>query len=238
MKIVCIRWECIALLLATVLTPLLAQVNQGENSHEAALPQNQALAPIEDIPGLPRILLIGDSVSIGYTIQVRELLRGKANVHRIPVNGGSTANLSQLEAWLGTGKWDVIHFNFGLHDAKKKEDGTPQIERTVYRKNLTYTVTRLQATGAKLIWATTTPVPAVLFPSTRHFDDIPSYNEIALEVMNQKGVPIDDLYKVILPREAELQRPQDVHFTDEGYQLPAASVASSIEKQLKSGNTP
>jgi len=59
-----------------------------------------ALSAIEDVPGLPRVLLIGDSISIGYTIPTRKLLQGKANVHRIPVNGGpTTRGLEQIENW-------------------------------------------------------------------------------------------------------------------------------------------
>ena len=38
--------------------------------------------PIQDNPALPRVLLIGDSISIGYTLPVRELLDGRANLHR------------------------------------------------------------------------------------------------------------------------------------------------------------
>jgi acyl-CoA thioesterase-1 len=60
-----------------------------------------ALSAIEDVPGLPRVLLIGDSISIGYTIPTRKLLQGKANVHRIPVNGGpTTRGLEQIENWV------------------------------------------------------------------------------------------------------------------------------------------
>ena len=61
------------------------------------------MAPIEDVPGLPRVLLIGDSISIGYTLSVRAALKGVANVHRIPTNGGPTSKgLENIEAWLGT----------------------------------------------------------------------------------------------------------------------------------------
>ena len=74
------------------------------------------------MPGLPRVLLIGDSISIGYTLPTRELLDGKANVHRIPTNGGpTTRGLEQLDRWLGDSRWDVIHFNFGLHDLKRAD---------------------------------------------------------------------------------------------------------------------
>src|SRR5258708_25405385 len=78
---------------------------------------NPAYRKIEDAPGLPRVLLIGDSISIGYTEPVRIELAGKANVHRIPANGSSTAvGVQNIEAWLGTAKWDFIHLNFWLHD--------------------------------------------------------------------------------------------------------------------------
>jgi hypothetical protein len=81
------------------------------------------MAKIEDVAGLPRVLLIGDSISIGYTLDVREMLKGKANVHRIPTNGGPTTNgLKSIKAWLGDSKWDVIHFNWGLHDLKYIQD--------------------------------------------------------------------------------------------------------------------
>ena len=120
-----------------------------------------AMAKIEDQPGLPRVLLIGDSISIGYTVPVRELLKGKANVHRIPANGGPTTNgLANLKKWLGDSKWDVIHFNWGLHDLKymgpNKENLTDpklptshqQVPLADYERNLRELVGQLKATGA------------------------------------------------------------------------------------------
>ncbi|MCA9089270.1 MAG: SGNH/GDSL hydrolase family protein, partial [Planctomycetaceae bacterium] len=72
---------------------------------------------VEDDPALPRVLLIGDSVSRGYTQAVRKELKGKVNVHRAPENCGPTATgLKKMDVWLGDGKWDLIHFNFGIHD--------------------------------------------------------------------------------------------------------------------------
>src|SRR5207247_1734668 len=86
------------------------------------------LEPIKDDPKLPRVLLIGDSISMGYTQPVRELLKGKANVHRIGENGGPTTNgLKNLTQSLGEGKWDVIHFNWGLHDIKIDKSGKHQV---------------------------------------------------------------------------------------------------------------
>lgn len=108
---------------------------------------------VQDDPSLPRVLLIGDSVSGGYTLATRKLLAGKANVHKAPENCGPTANgVKKLDIWLGDGRWDVIHFNFGLHDSR-----TPAAD---YEARLRAIVARLKNTGAKLIWASTTPRPA------------------------------------------------------------------------------
>ncbi len=94
-------------------------------AQDAAKPQpkkrapNPALGQVEDQPGLPRVLLIGDSISMGYTLPVREELKGVANVHRPNMNCGPTSTgLTNLDKWLGDKPWDVIHFNFGLHDLK------------------------------------------------------------------------------------------------------------------------
>jgi len=194
---------------------------------------NPILVPITDEPGLPRVLLIGDSISMGYTLPVRELLKGKANVHRIPANGGPTSNgLSKLKSWLGDGKWDVIHFNFGIHDAKFMPDGKQQVPPEAYEKNLRELVKQLKATGAKLIWATTTPIPEGELNPPRSFEKVPIYNTIAKRVMEENGVAINDLNTYITPHLAKLQNPRDVHYSKEGSQFLAKQVAASIEAQF------
>lgn len=202
---------------------------------------NPALAPIQDVAGLPRVLLIGDSISIGYTLPVRELLSGAANVHRIPTNGGpTTRGVESIDQWLGTEKWDVIHFNWGLHDLKYVDaqgnllqvvdQGRPQVSLADYERNLETLVTRLKQTGAKLIFATTTPVPegaAGRIPA-----DAPRYNEAALRVMYKHGVAVDDLYAFALPRLSEIQLPKNVHFSAEGSRALAEAVTASIRQAL------
>jgi len=194
-----------------------------------------SLSPVPDKPGLPRVLLIGDSISIGYTQPVRKLLEGQANVHRPPTNcTGTSFGLAQLKSWLGDGKWDVIHFNFGVHDAKLPPEGVRHSPPDVYEKNLRELVKRMKATGAKLIWATTTPVPngGNLAPN-RRFDSIDKYNAIAKKVMEENGVAIDDLNAAIAPHVEKLQLKGDVHFSPEGSEFLAKQVAASIEAQLR-----
>lgn len=224
--------------------PLLAKKprerNAGENTTDSDAPRNSAVQPVQDIAGLPRVLLIGDSISIGYTLEVRKLLAGKANVHRIPVNGGATeVGLANIDSWLGDGKWDVIHFNFGLHDAKYMSPTELRHPRDEYVTNLEKLTKRMQATGARLIFATTTPVPDKLdatnpaTTSTRRFDSIPERNKLAVDALSKLGVAIDDLYAAVVPLQSKILRPNDVHYTPEGYSALAARVVASIEAELK-----
>ncbi|MFC5457573.1 SGNH/GDSL hydrolase family protein [Prosthecobacter fluviatilis] len=194
---------------------------------------NPSLAPIQDVAGLPRVLLIGDSISMGYTLPVRKLLEGKANVHRIPTNGGPTKNgVANIAKWLGTGKWDVIHFNWGIHDLKYMPDGKRQVEPVAYEANLRSLVATLKKTGAKLIWATTTPIPEGELNPPRKFGQVKEYNEIAAKVMAENGIAIDDLNAWITPQLATMQKARDVHYTAAGSDYLAKQVAAEITKAL------
>lgn len=189
---------------------------------------------IKDNPDLPRVLIIGDSISMGYTPEVQDFLKGKANVHRVPGNASSTGfGLANLEKWLGKESWNIIHFNFGLHDAKLPPEGVRHSPPDVYEKNLRAIVMRLKKTNARLIFATTTPVPngGNLAPD-RKFGDVARYNEIALKVMKEEGVLIDDLNKTIAPLVDKVQKPRDVHFTKEGSRILGEAVAKSIVEAL------
>lgn len=199
-----------------------------------------ALAPIDDMPDLPRVLLIGDSISIGYTLPARTLLDGKANVHRIPTNGGpTTRGLQQLDRWLGPSRWDVIHFNFGLHDLKHADakgglvdasEAPRQVELDAYRDNLRAIVRRLKETGATLIWCTTTPVPPGA--KGRVAGDEVAYNAVAADVMRDEGVATNDLHAFAAARLAEIGKPADVHYTPAGYAVLAEQVARRIDQAL------
>ena len=197
----------------------------------------KSLASVTDEPGLPRVLLLGDSISIDYTAPVRELLKGAANVHRIPENGAATREgLAKLDGWLGSGKWDVIHFNWGLHDLAHRQGGKldivgPQaVPVALYEKNLRELVARLERTGAKLIFATTTPVPEGA-PGRFAGKEI-AYNTAARRVMTEAHVAINDLHAAVRDQSETLQKPKDVHFKKEGSALLAEKVAEAIRAQF------
>lgn len=197
---------------------------------------NPVFAPVEDRPNLPNVLLVGDSISIGYTLPVRELLKDRADVFRTPENGGPTTHgLERIDQWLGTNHWDVIHFNWGLHDLKFMDDGHRLVGLDEYQQNLEALVSRLQATGAESIWCSTTPLPpGKLSPLRKPGDEI-ICNSAARRIMEKHGIPIDDLYEFALVRQPEIQLPANVHFTREGSEVLAKAVAFTIETELSKG---
>jgi acyl-CoA thioesterase-1 len=241
------RLSRLALLLILVsLLPSLSDAKDKTTTKKKRIKKapNPVYAPIKDDPSLPRVLLIGDSISIGYTLPVRALLKGQANVHRPPTNCGPTIRgLQQIDAWIGQKKWDVIHFNWGLHDlkymgpkgqnlAKPGAEGShQQVPPEEYEENLRKLVARLKKTGATLIWCSTTPVPQGV--SGRVVGDSVKYNKIAKHVMQDNDVAIDDLYAFVMPQLAEIMRPKNVHFTPDGSQQLAKQVVATIRQGLK-----
>jgi acyl-CoA thioesterase-1 len=195
--------------------------------------KDPAMEPVVDDPKLPRVLLIGDSISIGYTVPVRKLMQGKANVHRILTNGGPTSNgLAHIKSWLGDTKWDVIHFNWGLHDLKFMDTGKQQISIEDYEKNLRTLVAQLKATNAKLIWCNTTPVPDAKLNPPRKNTDVLAYNAAASRVMADNKIPTNDLYSHADAKLKDVQIPANVHFTASGSEYLATKVVAAISEAL------
>jgi acyl-CoA thioesterase-1 len=226
------RLALLAALTLAVFLSATAQSAQEKKTPRRKRPPNPAFAPVTDDPALPRVLLIGDSISIGYTVATREALDGKANVHRAPVNCGPTSRgLEGIDAWLGDGRWDVIHFNWGLHDLKRIE-GKHQVPIEAYEKNLRRLVGRLKKTGATLIWCSTTPVPEGCTPP-RSDEDTLAYNAVAKKIMDEKKIAVNDLYAFALPKLTKIQQPANVHFTREGSAVLAGQVAAAILEALE-----
>jgi lysophospholipase L1-like esterase len=188
---------------------------------------------------LPKVVLIGDSIRIGYAPLVAKLLDGKAIVVSAKPNGEDSGNvLKNLDEWVIKEKPDVVHINAGLHDLKLK-DKSYQVPLAEYQKNLKAILERIQkATKAKVIFATSTPILDSLHAQRKAgFDrfeaDVQKYNIAALVVMKQAGVPINDLHKLVEDGGKEkLMLGDGTHYTPAGYEMLAAAVTDSILRTL------
>lgn len=196
---------------------------------------------VPDDPTRPNVLIIGDSISRGYTLAVRDALQGEADVFRAPENCGSTDSaLRKLDRWLAVAHpLDVIVFNFGIHDRG--------VSAEVYRTNLERVVERLRATGAKLVWVSTTPLPpwpkslagwaspAALKAMVTFHRGLTSerLNQLARGVMAERGVSVVDLEQELGAELRANQRPNDVHFPEAFYVEIGRPVAKGVRAALR-----
>jgi lysophospholipase L1-like esterase len=189
---------------------------------------------------LPRVVLVGDSIRMGYAPLVAKRLEGKAIVISAKPNGEDTANvLRNLDEWVINERPDVVHINAGLHDLKLK-DKSYQVPLTEYEKNLNTILERIRTgTKAKIVFATSTPILDNLHAQRKvGFDrfeaDVQKYNAAAVAVMKRAGVPVEDLHKVIEDGGREkLMAGDGTHYTPQGYELLATVVTESILRALR-----
>tara|TARA_B100001964_G_scaffold138298_1_gene152552 strand:+ start:1034 stop:1687 length:654 start_codon:yes stop_codon:yes gene_type:complete len=203
-----------------------------------------ALIPSLGAKDLPKALLIGDSISMGYTPHVVAALKGKVEVKHHRGNAQHTGTgLKMLDRWIGETEWDVIHFNWGLWDLcyrhpqskvqgrRDKGRGTLTTSLEQYEKNLDQLAARLKKTKAKLIWAHTTTVPKG--EAGRKVGDDDKYNEAAVRVMKKHGIEINDLNALTDSFSPELfTAPGNVHFKTEGSKKLGQAVAEKITEAL------
>lgn len=175
---------------------------------------------------LPRVLIIGDSIYSQHARGVSADLKGRAEIVMATWPSGeissSTTALKHLDQLLGyidrNGKpvpkdkqpqWDIIHVNVGLgdliHRAPNIESfrvmpihagGVVATSPEQYQKNLDQLLARLMATGAEVVWASTTPIRH----STSNVFEMGSeikYNAIAAKVMAKHGVATNDMYRFV-----------------------------------------
>ncbi len=192
-----------------------------------------------------KILIIGDSISIGYTPFVKDALKDKAIVIHNPGNAQHTGTgLLKLEEWLGDEKWDIIQFNWGLWDLcyrhpdaktygnRDKVKGTITFSLKDYESNLQKLVKQLKKHDAKLIFVTTSYVPEG--EAGRINGDELNYNRVALKVMKENGIQVNDIHRISKQiHKNHKSAAGDVHYTKEGYKLLSEKITEVLQEHLK-----
>lgn len=188
--------------------------------------------------GRTKMLIIGDSISMGYTPFVRERLAPAVQVQH---GGGDYINdqssretRNSVDAWLvGLESGDTITWNNGLHEALRDAYPLPQdrISLDEYRDNLHAIAQKLLATPARVFFLTTTYVPANIDfpPAIQKRADL---NVVARDVMQDyPNITVVDLgtYSetiTSLMTNAPLQN--NVHYTDAGYDALAQFIVNAV----------
>ena len=180
---------------------------------------------------LPRVLLIGDSITRDYFPEVERRLAGRAYVARLsgPAFLADPVMLKQLDMVLSTGQFAVIHFNNGMHGWQHTEAeyaaAFPQYLAAIQRG----------APGAKLIWASTTPLKvSPVKPKLGEASDerVAARNAIAREQVVAAGLAVDDLHAAVAGHPE--YHSDNVHFNPQGIAVEGAQVAAAVEKALAS----
>jgi lysophospholipase L1-like esterase len=225
------RLRTIALLLSTsfMLPAAIAQTPKAP-AHKSILETIEwtwAAKPDAPDPALPNVLLLGDSITRGYYPEVTKLLAGRANCYLFATSAasGDPRLIHQVSDYFDMMplKFAVIHFNNGMHGWKYTE--------AAYGSSLPQLVEALRAKshGAKLVWATTTPVHAADSGGATN-PRIDLRNAESIRTMQRFHIPIDDQHALMAAHD-DLHN-GSVHYTEAGSAVQAKQAQQIIEKLL------
>ncbi len=185
----------------------------------------------------PVVVLVGDSIRIGYAQNTIKFYNNQVDFRSPEENGGDSANvLKNLDAWVISAQPDVVHINAGLHDLKlDRKTGKHQVELAEYKENMRKILDRItKETKATVILALTTPVLDERHKANKPFDrldaDVRAYNDAARGVLRDfPEVKVNDLYTFARNLDLEKSLVKDgVHFTPQASQALGRRVAEVI----------
>jgi len=184
---------------------------------------------------MKRVMLIGDSIRLGYQDKVAALLGGEATLNSPAENCRFSAyTLFNLPAWVPGDDFDVIQWNNGQWDTCYMPDGKIHTPLNIYLELQKRIATILLKKSRRLIFATTTPVWPEQFASgamhPRRNEDILDYNRAAVDLLSGLGVEINDLNSPIGEDVKRYISDDMVHLTEAGNNLCASRVAAKIRK--------
>jgi isoamyl acetate esterase len=188
---------------------------------------------------ISKVLLLGDSIRMSYQPVVARILDGRAEVVGPADNCQySLYTLSSLARWIGElGQPDIVHWNNGIHDCGHNPMRNPvQIPIEMYRANLEFILEQLLVITPKVVWATMTPV----HPDRPFRDDtwswrneeIDRYNSVALELMEQRSVPINDLHALVSRDISNFLSDDQLHLSESGQEACAKAVDKAVTALL------
>jgi lysophospholipase L1-like esterase len=212
------------LVLLTILAATMASAQETDISRES-IEWCNVWTPDANGTNLPRALLIGDSITGGYGPKVADALKGKVSVARLTTSKslGDPVLLAEVAMVLDQCRFDVVHFNNGLHGwgytEEEYEKSFPELLSTI----------RKHAPKVKLIWATITPIRQagkldVIAENTKR---VQARNKIAEGIVTKAGITVNDLYGLV-KEHPEYWSQDGVHFNGQGIAVQAEQVSKRI----------
>lgn len=190
---------------------------------------------------VPRVLLLGDSIRMSYQPHVTRLLEaGREAVVTGPEENCQYSGYTResLPRWLDAlGIPDVVHWNNGLHDVGHNPQRAPvQFPLDTYLDNLEGILATLRRTGARIVWATSTPVhpnrPFRTDAWSWRNEEIDRYNAAAAEFMREQDVLLDDLHAAVWSNTEAYLAGDMLHLSSLGQQACADAVVATVRNAL------
>ena len=186
---------------------------------------------------MKRVLLIGDSIRMSYQLEVCTALAGTTKVFAPVENCRHSTNVRECIAeWMNDFRPDIVHINAGLHDLiRNRETRGYQFPVDVYARNIEAAVDVMRDAKVSVLWALTSPVNDAWNLKTHGYQmrsdaDVKLYNDAASDVMKRLGVPVNDVYAVVLREGMEkMHTPDGVHFNEAGQKILGAAVSQKIK---------
>ena len=192
---------------------------------------------------MKKIILIGDSIRLGYDKYVKDALSSVAEVY-YPNDSArfSEYTLRYLSDWKHDNGWgediDLVHWNTGLWDVLEMYGEAPISNPQQYGETIAkiYRQIKLLFPNAKQVFATSTSVIEERYgwDRKRHNSTIEQYNKIAVDALSKTDCVINDLYTLTKNAPLEIRDGDPTHFyTPEGTKLIGDRVLSYICGELE-----
>ena len=146
-----------------------------------------------------KIVLIGDSIrQAGYGLIINQYLEPDKYEIWQSVDNDRYVKFTLRKLWderENIKNADVVHWNNGLWDTAKMNDGKLFTSLEEYKENILRVADILLANSKKVIFATTTPVREK--HPDNNINDIRKYNEEIVPLLKEKGIIINDLFTLV-----------------------------------------
>ena len=184
--------------------------------------------PNTDKEDLPRVLLIGDSITQAYFPEVESRLAGKAYCARLTTSKciGDPGLLAEIEPLLDQYRFAIIHVNNGLHGVAYTEEQYAQAFEPFMNTLMT------KEPQARMIWAHSTPVVIEGKIESPRTARVRVRNQTAQAFADRRGIPVDDLFALTIGH-PEYFSTDGVHLNKTGISIQAKQVAEVILATLE-----